>query len=149
MTKYRKKPIEVEAVKWLKHGDHPEVKRLPFLRHLAIGLSLGLQGQTHPDLMGWINTLEGGHEVTPGDYIIKGVAGEYYPCKPDIFEETYELATKIRKKGTSEAVSRKASKGLRTNKEKYDKMTQAAKNRFWRDFHSICGSALSQDEDSE
>jgi hypothetical protein len=34
--------------------------------------------------------LEGGHEVTPGDWIIKGVKGEHYPCKPDIFEMTYE-----------------------------------------------------------
>lgn len=39
---------------------------------------------------GWIDTLEGGHIVCPGDYIIKGVQGEFYPCKPDIFEQTYE-----------------------------------------------------------
>ncbi len=38
----------------------------------------------------WIATLEGGHVVTPGDWIITGVRGEKYPCKPDIFEETYE-----------------------------------------------------------
>ena len=39
---------------------------------------------------GWIATLEGGHIVSPGDYIIKGIKGEHYPCKPDIFEATYE-----------------------------------------------------------
>jgi len=39
---------------------------------------------------GWIDTLEGGHIVCPGDWIIKGVHGEFYPCKPDIFLETYE-----------------------------------------------------------
>jgi len=39
---------------------------------------------------GWIDTLEDGHNVCPGDWIITGVKGEYYPCKPDIFEETYE-----------------------------------------------------------
>jgi hypothetical protein len=39
---------------------------------------------------GWIDTLEGGHIVCPGDWIITGVAGEHYPCKPDIFEKTYE-----------------------------------------------------------
>jgi hypothetical protein len=39
---------------------------------------------------GWIFTLEGGHIVTPGDYIITGVKGEHYPCKPDIFALTYE-----------------------------------------------------------
>ena len=40
----------------------------------------------------YIMTLEGNHKVTPGDYIIKGVNGEFYPCKPDIFEKTYEKA---------------------------------------------------------
>jgi hypothetical protein len=39
---------------------------------------------------GWIDTLEGGHTVCPGDFIITGVQGERYPCKPDIFAETYE-----------------------------------------------------------
>lgn len=41
---------------------------------------------------GWIDTLEGGHNVCPGDWIITGVKGERYPCKPDIFELTYEPA---------------------------------------------------------
>jgi len=41
---------------------------------------------------GWIDALEGGHNVCPGDWIIKGVNGEFYPCKPDIFEKTYEPA---------------------------------------------------------
>lgn len=40
----------------------------------------------------FINTLEGVHHVSVGDYIIRGVAGEIYPCKPDIFEQTYEEA---------------------------------------------------------
>lgn len=39
---------------------------------------------------GWIDTLEGGHIVCPGDWVITGVHGERYPCKPDIFEKTYE-----------------------------------------------------------
>ena len=38
----------------------------------------------------WINTLEGVMEASPGDWVIRGVAGEFYPCKPDIFEQTYE-----------------------------------------------------------
>ena len=41
--------------------------------------------------MGWIETLEGGHKVTPGDWIIEGIKGERYPCKPDIFALTYDL----------------------------------------------------------
>lgn len=40
---------------------------------------------------GWIDTLEGGHIVCPGDWIITGVKGENYACKPDIFEATYEV----------------------------------------------------------
>ena len=40
--------------------------------------------------LGMIDTLEGAHYVTPGDWIITGVKGEHYPCKPDIFEATYE-----------------------------------------------------------
>lgn len=42
------------------------------------------------DSHGWIDTLEGGHNVCPGDWIITGVKGEWYPCKPDIFCATYE-----------------------------------------------------------
>jgi hypothetical protein len=42
-----------------------------------------------------IGTLEGSHVVSVGDYIIQGVKGEYYPCKPDIFDLTYELAEKL------------------------------------------------------
>ncbi len=89
MAKFRKKPVEVEATQWWKNGDHPEVVRR--FRHHAI------PGSNHcrkcSDTMrhhGWIETLEGGHIVCPGDWIITGVKGERYPCKPDIFEATYE-----------------------------------------------------------
>lgn len=71
--KYRKKPVVIEATQWFKMGDHPAVKAF-LARH-----------------EGWIDTLEGGHIVTPGDFIITGVKGEHYPCKPDIFELTYEV----------------------------------------------------------
>jgi hypothetical protein len=46
---------------------------------------------------GWIDTLEGGHIVCPGDFVITGVKGERYPCKPDIFAETYEPAVLTRR----------------------------------------------------
>ena len=69
--KFRKKPVVIEAAQWLKDGDHPDVRVLP-MGH------------------GWVETLEGGYIVTPGDWIITGVKGEHYPCKPDIFEMTYE-----------------------------------------------------------
>jgi len=87
MAKYRKKPVVVEAVQWNKDGNHPDVVEIPLSvletikdRSTAIGINE----------CRWIGTLEGGHIVSPGDWIITGVAGEKYPCKPDIFEKTYE-----------------------------------------------------------
>lgn len=80
--KYRKKPIAlVEASQWFKIDDHPSVRAVPYDRQAA---SNG---------WGWIDDLEGGHFVQPGDWIIIDVRGEYYSCKPDIFAETYESAT--------------------------------------------------------
>lgn len=75
--KFRKKPVVVSAVQWHKVGDHPAVREYR---------------SYDPDMAGhgWIVTLEGGHIVTPGDWIITGVQGEHYPCKPDIFLATYE-----------------------------------------------------------
>jgi hypothetical protein len=81
--KYRKKPVVIEATQWFKDHDHPAVLKCP-LDVLPIGYRLGYHG--------WVQTLEGGHIVTPGDWIITGVQGEHYPCKPDIFELTYEVA---------------------------------------------------------
>lgn len=75
--KFRKKPVVIEAIRWFKMGDHPEVTAY----------------WTHdPELKGWgwIKTLEGGHIVMPGDWIITGIKNEHYPCKHDIFEATYE-----------------------------------------------------------
>lgn len=72
--KYRKKTVVIEATQWFKHGDHPMV-----MKHFDSD-------------MGYIDTLEGMHMVTPGDYIITGVKGERYPCRPDIFAMTYEEA---------------------------------------------------------
>jgi hypothetical protein len=72
--KFRKKPVVIEAVQWFKDGDHPVV------------LNNAWHGKPY------IQTLEGDHIVTPGDWIITGVKGEHYPCKPDIFEATYERA---------------------------------------------------------
>ena len=80
--KFRKKPVVIEAVQWFKDGDHPAVTRLM--------LGDGVSDTWTESEKGWICTLEGGHIVTPGDYIITGVVGETYPCKPDIFELTYE-----------------------------------------------------------
>ena len=85
--KFRKKPIVIEASQWLKMGDHPAVEQFPWGR--AITKAEGYPDY-HPLDRGIIQTLEGDHEVCPGDWIITGVKGEHYPCKPDIFEMTYE-----------------------------------------------------------
>lgn len=107
--KYRKKPIVIEAHRWFRNGDHPEDKVYKF-SDAADGYSEGLvvRYYRHPRIdgqikcsecnhimheHGWIDTLEGGYVVCVGDWIIKGVNGEFYPCKPDIFEKTYEPAT--------------------------------------------------------
>ena len=104
-----KKPVTVFAARWFKNGDHPEDDcfrpyedsgKIPtepregavvrYFRHPQVdGRSTCRHcGGLHHD-HGFIDTLEGGHIVCPGDYIITGVKGERYPCKPDIFEATY------------------------------------------------------------
>ena len=98
--KYRKKPVVIEAHPWFKNGDHPddgckddEGDLVRYYRHPDVP---GTKPCEHCGVImyahGWIDTLEGGHVVCPGDWIIKGVAGEHYPCKPDIFSATYEPA---------------------------------------------------------
>lgn len=86
MAKFRKKPIVIEAVQWAGvYGDPPCVKQPgPGYEHL-----LPVSGLRNT---GFITTLEGPHIVFEGDWIITGVKGEQYPCKPDIFEATYEPA---------------------------------------------------------
>lgn len=88
--KYRKKPVVVEAVQ-LKRDNLKEVETFLSGRNMP---------ETYAPQEGWsinwgnstiqISTLEGIMHASPGDWIIKGVKGEFYPCKPDIFEATYE-----------------------------------------------------------
>jgi len=81
--KFRKKPVVVEAIRWTgKNCD--EIAE--FLR----GVLLERLGFIIQDAPFTIVTLEGNHRADIGDWIIKGVKGEFYPCKPDIFEQTYE-----------------------------------------------------------
>lgn len=91
MEKYRKKPVVVEAEQWFKFGDVPEAPITPIDGESADGTDwiceiCGRPGSEH----GNCKTLEGFHIVCPGDFIIKGINGEFYPCKPDIFNQTYE-----------------------------------------------------------
>jgi len=86
--KYRKKPVVIEAIRW----NDPFEDHYVDNRQQIIGWSDGLIWY-NPDGYGTlvIPTLEGNMSARRGDYIIKGVQGEFYPCKPDIFEATYEL----------------------------------------------------------
>jgi len=80
--KFRKKPVVIEAIQW-KGYNSQEVA--VFLRGHTTR-----QGEVIPDMPIIIPTLEGEHRADIGDWIIRGVKGEFYPCKPDIFEQTYE-----------------------------------------------------------
>ncbi len=77
--KYRKKPVVIEAVKWTGENQ-AEIRK--FCEENDTW--------SRSKKMLYIKTLEGQHYASVGDYIIKGVNGEFYPCKPDIFEKTYE-----------------------------------------------------------
>lgn len=94
MNIYRKKPVEIEALQW-DGSSHREMH--DFLegendKHMVSnGRSFYID---HSQIEGGliIKTLEGEHLATIGDYIIKGVKGEFYPCKPDVFKLTYDKA---------------------------------------------------------
>ena len=88
MSRFRKKPIVIEAFKWT---GGPEQKEDPQWADEAIrdGVMF-FENSGTPQVVLKIKTLEGMMTAQRGDYIIKGVKGELYPCKPDIFEATYE-----------------------------------------------------------
>lgn len=113
--KYRKKPVVIDATQWFKNGDHPDDAcqmvtpdpgsqtqfepfpsegkvvryfRRPDIDGRKVCEHCGLIMHVH----GWIDTLEGGHIVCPGDWIVTGISGERYPVKDAIFRATYEPA---------------------------------------------------------
>ena len=88
--KYRKKPVVIEAVQWT-GLNLEEIKQFVGndLEYDIIDTAWQV-GKGVPHVHMKIRTLEGDHECTKGDFIIKGVSGEFYPCKPDILEKTYE-----------------------------------------------------------
>jgi hypothetical protein len=83
--KYIKKPVEIEAAKFTRN-NWDEIKL--FTNNTAH--TLLIEKRLNGKCTCIIPTLEGQHIATEGDYIIKGIKGEFYPCKPDIFEMTYE-----------------------------------------------------------
>jgi len=108
--KFRKKPVIVDAVRWHRNGDHPDddvMRRyedtggmpdspregavVRYYRTPSMdGKTLCQYCDETMHMHGWIDTLEGGHIVCPGDWIITGIKGEFYPVKDEIFQLTYE-----------------------------------------------------------
>ena len=87
----KKKPIVVSVYKW---KGMPLNKGWPEWLVEASEKSVYEEGAFYSDEYGWyINTLEGKHNVSAGDYIIQGVSGELYPVKPDIFKQTYDIVS--------------------------------------------------------
>lgn len=84
MTKYRKKPVVIDA--WQLTKENVEAGIPDWIDLDTVHISAG------GVLFAEIVTLEGVMQASEGDYIIKGVQGEFYACKPDIFEQTYEVA---------------------------------------------------------
>ncbi len=81
--KYRKKPVVIEAEQhWYEHPDAHSKEFLAAIKY----------DESKPPLP-YIMTLEGIHAVSNGDFIIKGVKGEFYPCKNDIFLMTYDIVS--------------------------------------------------------
>lgn len=87
--RYRKKPVVIEAHQF-------EINNAPDDAHmdgLVAWIREGGGTARHDSTCIYIETLEGTHRADVGDWIIRGVKGEFYPCKPDIFEMTYEAAS--------------------------------------------------------
>lgn len=84
MPKYRKKPVVIDAIQVPPVGQRDN----GFMEFLACDREVNIDGDGNIS----IKTLEGTMQANVGDWLIKGVQGEMYPCKPDIFEATYELA---------------------------------------------------------
>ena len=100
MPKYQKKPVVIEAWQWT--GEKGDLNRAPMWLKEAYSKIWGEPGsiRVYDDpifMMSYLQiaTLEGVHNAMTHDFIIQGVKGEIYPCKPDIFEMTYELLEEV------------------------------------------------------
>lgn len=82
--RYRKKPVEVEAMRVTWGSSVTDV-----INFVGVANFLA-EGNDF-----YIKTLEGNMRISVGDFIIRGVNGEYYPCKPDVFEKTYEKVEEV------------------------------------------------------
>lgn len=89
--KYKTKPVEIEAIQWT-GLNLEEIKAFVGGSLIYDILDTAWEvGKGRPHVFIKIKTLEGDMNVSKGDYIIKGLLGEFYPCKPDVFEKKYYL----------------------------------------------------------
>lgn len=93
MKQYRKKPVVIEAIQFNGNDNKQEVEKFvgQELKAELESETAYVAGQGKPLFSLIIPTLEGDMKAMPNDFIIKGIKGEFYPCKPEIFEATYEL----------------------------------------------------------
>lgn len=108
MAKFRKKPVIIEAEQWFEGREVPGVIDAHKIKHTGeivrepdyINIMNSMRAMDTERVcrsvpVKAIKTLEGWHEVQPGDWVITGITGEKYPCKPDIFEATYEPVNEL------------------------------------------------------
>lgn len=129
MAKYVKKPVVIEAIKW---EGQQELEALPVwmqdaIKNQTMWFGINSRNDTTPVML--IETLEGIHKAQVGDYIIQGVKGELYPCKPDIFDATYEEVLdseeaekvgKLIREGLEQGIKEQSTKKTNTRKKSKD-----------------------------
>lgn len=100
--KYITKPVVIEAVKWtgLNLNEVKEFVGEDLIYDICD--SAWEVGKGRPHIFMEIKTLEGNMRADEGDYIIKGLRGEFYPCKPDVFEKKYEELERLNEQGKRE-----------------------------------------------
>lgn len=86
MPKFKKAPVVIDAIQWHGTNGNELLDWIAAFGENTSGTEIGVDFATSEVT---IKTLEGEMRGTPGDWVIRGVKGEYYPCKPDIFEKTY------------------------------------------------------------
>ena len=117
MQKFVKKPVVIEAIQY--NGENIEAIED------FVGKKLSTVMSSDVDVKLIIPTLEGYMKALKGDYIIKGIKGEFYPCKPDIFKESYSLVTEKSTVEKNELTFGKKAVGLPFNPSNDDKVSLA------------------------
>ena len=87
VRKYKKKPVVIEAVQW----DGLNIAEIAEFMHRGTENPIRVSYKKPESPIIKIETLEGIMEASVGDFIIRGINGEFYPCKPDIFDKTYDM----------------------------------------------------------